>query len=138
MGSNYVALGVIRALALEGIEVIHLSTDRFDIAHFSRFAYRSVRAPSPTNEIPKLLELLMDTKENWDGALILPTDDPSVVFVSKYRQALTKRYIPAVQGWRVIKRIIDKKSLYIHAHKIGIPIPKVVFPDSLQSLMEKK
>lgn len=138
LGSNYVALSVIRALASEGIKVIHLSTWRFDIARFSRFVSMSVRAPSPTNESSKLLGLLMNTKENWDGALLLPTDDPSVVFVSKNRQALTERYIPAVQDWNVIERIIDKKSLYIHAHKIDIPVPKVVFPDSAQSLMERK
>ena len=121
LGSNSVALGVIRALALEGIEVIHLSIERFDIARYSRFVAKSVRAPSPVDESSKLLELLMNTKENWDGSLLLPTSDPSVVFVSKNRQTLTERYIPAVQDWDVIEKIIDKKSLYIQAQKIDIP-----------------
>jgi predicted ATP-grasp superfamily ATP-dependent carboligase len=138
LGSNYTALGVCRALASEGIEVIHLSTEHFDIARFSRFVSRSIKAPSPTKESSKLLELLMNTKENWDGALLTPTSDSTVIFLSKNRQALAKRYIPAVQDWNVIERIIDKKSLYIQAHKIDIPTPKVVFPDSVQSLMERK
>ena len=138
LGSGYTALGVIRALASEGIEVIHLSTERYDVARFSRFVSRSVKAPSPTNESSKLLELLMNTKENWDGSLLIPTNDSNVIFVSKNRQALTERYIPAVQDWDVIERIIDKKLLYIQAHKIDIPAPKVVFPDSVQSLMKRK
>ena len=133
LGSNHVALGVIRALASEGIEVIHLSTDRFYIARFSRFVTRSVKAPSATRESSGLLEFLMNTNENWDGAL-LPTNDPSVVFVSKNRQTLAERYIPAVQDWNLIERIIDKKSLYIQAQKIDDPTPKVVFPDSVQAL----
>jgi len=138
LGSNYAALGAIRTLASEGIEVIHLSTDRFYIARFSRFVTRSVKAPSPTRESSRLLEFLMNTNENWDGALLLPTNDPSVVFVSKNRQTLAERYIPAVQDWNLIERIIDKKSLYIQAQKIDVPTPKVVFPDSVQALMEMK
>ena len=136
LGSNYAALGAIRTLASEGIEVIHLSTDRFYIARFSIFVTRSVKAPSPTRESSRLLEFLMNTNENWDGALLLPTNDPSVVFVSKNRQTLAERYIPAVQDWNLIERIIDKKSLYIQAQKIDDPTPKVVFPDSVQALME--
>jgi predicted ATP-grasp superfamily ATP-dependent carboligase len=138
LGSNYVALGVIRALATEGLEVIHLSTERFDIARFSRFVTKSIKVPSPTNESSKLLELLINTEEHWDGSLILPTTDPGVVFVSNNRQALIERYVPAVQDWNVVERIIDKKLCYIQAHKIDIPAPKVIFPDSVQSLLERK
>ncbi len=138
IGGGTAALGVSRALASKDVEIIYLSTRPHDFARFTKFASRSIKVPSPITDGNKLLELLMNTKEDWDGALLMPTVDPCVVFVSQNREVLSGRYIPAVQKWSVIKRIIDKRSLYLQSQQIGIPTPRVLFPDSDQSFMVRK
>ena len=85
-----------------------------------------------------LLDLLMETKENWDGALLIPTLDEYVIFVSQNRPELKKRYVCGVQDWEVIGRIINKDKLYHQAQKIDVPTPRVFFPDSLQSIAERR
>jgi predicted ATP-grasp superfamily ATP-dependent carboligase len=138
IGGGATALGIFRALASKDIEIIFLSTRPYDFARFSKFASRSIKVPSPINNSKKLLELLMNTKEDWDGALLMPTVDSCVVFVSQNREVLSDRYIPAVQEWNVIRRIIDKGSLYLQAQQIGIPTPVVLFQDYNQPFIVRK
>jgi predicted ATP-grasp superfamily ATP-dependent carboligase len=138
MGGGAAALGVSRALALKDIEVIFLSTRPNDFARFTKFATRSIKAPSPINNSNELLELLMDTKEDWDGALLIPTIDSCVVFISQNREILSRRYIPAVQEWSIIKKIIDKGSLYRQAQQIGVPTPRILFPESNPSSIPRQ
>ncbi len=129
LGSGFVALGAIKALAAEGIDVIHLSPDKYDFACYSKYVKTYFKVPLPKNDTQSLLNVLMNTKERWDGSLLLPTDDDSVVFVSKNRDELQNRYIPVPQQWSILGRIIEKKALYEEAYKLDIPVPKVIIPD---------
>jgi predicted ATP-grasp superfamily ATP-dependent carboligase len=140
LGCGYTALGVIQALASKGVKVIYLSTspNRHEFSHFSRFVLEFLKAPSPVDERDKLLELLMRKKQNWEGALMIPTSDASVAFVSQNREILAARYVLAVQKWDIVKRILNKRSLYLKAQEIGIPTPKILFPDSVEILSTKK
>ena len=137
-GSGFVALGAVRALSLEGIEVILLSTGGYDFARFSKYVHKSFKVPSPEKDAPKLIEFLMHTNEDWDGALLLPADDNFVVFTSKNRELLSERYVPAPQPWSIMGKIIDKKYLYQESHKINIPAPKVIYPKSMEDLSLNK
>ena len=89
---------MIEALASSGVEVLYLSTspNRHEFSHFSRFVSGFIKVASPEEEEGRLLELLMGTERNWDGALLMPTTDLSVAFVSKNRETLTTRYVTAV------------------------------------------
>jgi predicted ATP-grasp superfamily ATP-dependent carboligase len=134
LGSGFVVYGAIRALGLHGIQIIHISSKRLDFARFSKFVHKSVVAPSASNRSIELLSILINLPKEYDGALILPTDDDNVVFVSKNRNILAQRYVPAPQDWKVIGKIIDKKTLYIEAQKINIPTPDVFFPESVDDI----
>ena len=134
LGHGDTALGVVQAMAQAGIKVVYASTGIRDHARFSRFISDRVRGFSSEGDNRELLRLMLRTSNTWDGALLMPCDDVSVSFVSRNRDALVGRYVPTVQGWNVIKRIMNKRSLYLHAREINIPLPKVWFPDSIQSL----
>jgi len=134
LGHGDIALGVVRALAQSGVKVIYVSTATRDHAWFSKFISDRVRAPSLKDNGRELLGRLLKTRKNWDGALLMPCNDVSVSFISRNRDALKARYIPTVQGWDVISRIMNKRLLYLHAQEIGIPLAKVSFPDSIKSL----
>jgi predicted ATP-grasp superfamily ATP-dependent carboligase len=134
LGHGDTALGVVRALAQSGVKVIYVSTATRDHARFSKFISDRVRAPFLKDNGRELLGFLLETRKNWDGALLVPCNDVSVSFVSRNRDALKARYVSAVQGWDVISRIMNKRLLYPHAQEIGVPLPTVLFPDSIQSL----
>jgi predicted ATP-grasp superfamily ATP-dependent carboligase len=101
LGASYGALAVVRALAKEGIPVILMFSDPHDHACHSRFTSQRVRIPNPMDDSEGLLALLMETKEDWDGALLIPTLDEYVIFVSQNRTELQKRYVFTVRDWDV-------------------------------------
>jgi len=138
LGTGGGVLAVIETLAAHGIEVIYFSTSRHDPVRFSRFISKRVMVSSPQDEDGRLLELLMDPGEDWDGALLMPVTDAAAIFVSQNREVLASRYIPTVQEGKVVERIINKRQLYLQAQKAGIPLPKVIFPDSVQSLVQRR
>jgi predicted ATP-grasp superfamily ATP-dependent carboligase len=140
LGQTKTALGVIHALASEGVKVIYLSTSQSngDFSHFSRFVSQYVKVPSPKDGRDELIQLLMGTKQDWKGALLIPTNDLSVTFVSQNRDALGTRYVIPVQKWDIVRRILNKRSLYLKAKEIGVPTPRFLFPDSVESLLRKQ
>jgi predicted ATP-grasp superfamily ATP-dependent carboligase len=138
LGASYVALGVIKAFAKVGISVILMYTEPNDHAYHSRFISQRIRIPNPLDDSAGLLRLLMETDENWDGALLIPTLDEFVIFISQNSSALKKKYVFTVRDWDITKRIINKNMLYPQAQSIGIPTPKFFFPDSVEYITEKQ
>ncbi len=138
LGCRDIGLGVIRALAAKDIAVMAIPGEVYDFAHFSRFVAATTKRISPDEEGVKLLDFLFDLNKDWDRALLIPTNDPSAVFIARNRKALASRFVPAVQEWEIIGKIINKSPLYDQAQKIGVPVPKVFSPHTAESLIEKK
>ena len=137
-GCRDIGLGVIHSLAAKNIAVMAIPHEVYDFAHFSKFVSAKTGRISPDKENIKLLDFLMNLNKDWDGAFLLPASDPSAVFIARNRGELANRFVPAVQGWEVISRIINKAALYEQAGKIGIPAPTVFYPDGAESLIEKR
>jgi D-aspartate ligase len=138
LGCRDIGLAVIRALAAKDIAVMAIPCEVYDFAHFSRFVSAKTKRISSLKENVELLGLLMSLNKDWDGAFLLPASDPAAVFIARNREELINRFVPAVQGWEVISRIINKAALYEQAGKIGIPAPIVFYPDSAESLIKKR
>jgi len=134
LGGFYGALSVVKALGMEGVQVILLSPDPHDHACYSRFVSEKVIIPDPMDDSDELLDILMETKQNWDGALLIPTLDEYVIFVSQNIEKLRNRYVFTIQDWGVINKIINKNLLYPEAQKVAVPAPRIFTPDSVQSL----
>jgi D-aspartate ligase len=138
LGCRDVGLGVIRSLAAKNIKTMAIPTEFYDFAHFSRFVAAKTGMMSPDKEGVKLLDFLLNLDESWDGALILPTNDPAVVFIARNRKPLSSRFMPAAQELETISKIIDKSRLYQQAQNIGIPMPAVFPSETVEALMQKK
>lgn len=136
LGCRNIGLGVIRALASKNIDVMAIPDKGFDFAHFSRFVTVKTERMSPDEEGTKLHDFLLNLEKDWDGSLILSTSDPFSIYLSKNRKALSSRYIPAIQEWDTIHKILNKALLYQHAQKTGVPIPAVLFPDTIEGLTQ--
>lgn len=138
LGAGYGALSVVKALNMRGIQVILLCTARDDHAYCSRFVSERIIIPDPVDDSDGLLGLLMETRENLDGALLIPTLDEYVIFISQNRMRLKERYVFTVQDWRVVGRIVAKSQLYLQAQKDNVPVPRFFLPDSIEFLVKRQ
>lgn len=138
LGAHYGALSVVRALGREGLHVILAASDSHDHACHSKFVSELVVAPDPADGGDELLEVLTETKRDWGGALLIPTLDEYVIFVSKNQAELKKRFVFTVQGWELIRTILLKNLLYAAAREAAVPAPKFCVPDSVQDLEQKQ
>jgi D-aspartate ligase len=132
LGGQYGALSVTKALAKENIQVILLAPSSHNHAWHSRFISQRVTIPDAKDN--GLLDLLINPKEDWEGALLIPTLDDYVIFISENRTELKKKYVFTVQDWGVARRIINKDLLYPQAQEIGVPTPRFFLPDSMEYL----
>lgn len=138
LGCRDVGLGVIRALSAKNVNVMAIPDGVFDFAHFSRFAAAKTKMMSPGEGEKELLDFLLALDTKWDRALILPTNDPTALFIAKNNKALSSRFVVAAQDWDAMDTIINKARLYRQARKIGVPMPEVFLPDSVESLIHRK
>lgn len=125
-GTGVVAYGAITECAQAGFHVIHLTTKRDDIAARSRLiderAFNEFDAASES----EVLSYFLTSADRWKGAMLLPVNDRHVVFVSRHFDALSDHYRCCTQPWAMLKEIVNKNRLYLHAHDIGVPAPKIL------------
>ena len=136
IGGHFQGLGLVRALATEGVDVVLLDRDPC-LARVSRYVRRFLRCPDVRNEEAFLNFLVGLAKDGGlEGWVIFPTDDETVFFLSRYRDRLDGLYRLTTPAWDVVKFAYDKKQSYRLAEKIGIPIPKTYYPEGLDGLDE--
>jgi predicted ATP-grasp superfamily ATP-dependent carboligase len=128
LGTGFNAYSLIRAFGSAKIYVVHLSYKPSDFARRSKFVCQWHRVPSPETDGPALLKFLLYHSKIEKGAFIIGSDDASVIFLSKNREMLSKRFIPAHESWEVIGRIINKDRLYKNAKDLGVPVPMIIIP----------
>lgn len=138
MGGHYGALAVAKALAHEGLRVTVLTSDPHDHICNSRFVSELIIVPHPSMDSGGLLTILMEKKRDWDGALLIPSLDEYVIFVSQNAAKLKERFLFTIQAWEVVKRIINKNFLYAEAQHAAIPTPRFFLVDSVASLEQRQ
>ena len=134
LGAHYGGLSVVRALSAEDIEVMVVASDTRGHAAHSRFVSRYLVAPDPSDHADELLQALMGLEPKWDGALLMPTLDEYVIFVSQDSRELERRFRFAVPEWDVVDTTINKNHLYPAAVEAGIPVPDFLVPASEEDL----
>ena len=134
IGGHFQGLGVVRALARHGIRVAVIDSEPC-LSRFSRYVSIYVRTPDVRNQHTYLDFLKrLALKQHMEGWVIYPTDDETVHFLSRNRDALKDFYRIPTPSWDVIKFVYDKKRSYRLAEKIGIPIPKTYYPVNLDDV----
>jgi len=136
LGTGVVSLGVIRDLVDDGVKVTHISSKPDDIALRSRLPSERVLLRENQQSTDELLQVLLDPARDWDGACLIPTIDPMVVFVSKNLARLKTRFTTPVIEWAKLQRVVDKGMLYAAADAAGIPVPRVHLVTTLEDACE--
>lgn len=126
---------VVRALGKEGIRSIVLyDKEKDELGRYSRYAAESIKVPRFIEEPQRLLDFLVEKQEEWAGTLIIPTKDYTVEFLARYKETLGQHYIIPTPELGVVEGIVNKKPLYDTAQKLGIGVPRIFAPASLEEL----
>ena len=136
LGSYVNALAVTRSLGRKGIYVIMASHVRHQVGAYSRYVKEFNAVPDPYNDENGLHDLLMSKVPEWQGAIIIPTDDFYVDMLSKSKAELSKYYIVPTADRRAIEIIQNKRLSYELAMRLDIPAPMTLFPENLEDVSE--
>jgi predicted ATP-grasp superfamily ATP-dependent carboligase len=82
------------------------------------------------------LQFLTDlaSRENINGWIVYPNDDETVSLLARHKEQLEKYYQIPTPDWDVVKFAYEKRLTYQLAEKIGIPVPRTLYPDSAEEV----
>jgi D-aspartate ligase len=127
IGSDYIALGVVRSLGRQGIPVWVLRDSMHAEAAVSRYARHCL--PWPADEAARLALLLKLTSEyglhNW---VLFPTDDEAAALVARNHQILAKHFSLTTPPWETLQWAYDKRKTHSLADRLSIGQPWTRFP----------
>lgn len=133
-------LGVTRALGALGVNVYGIDYRSDSVAFGSKFCQRQLVFADPITEPDKCLDQFVRLAKTIPGkAVLMPTADAYVAFVSQYAAQLKDYYLFNIPAPEVLGSLVDKTEQYALAEKLGIPVPKTFTPtdmDSLEAMQE--
>lgn len=130
LATHNIGLGVMRALGQYGVPIVAIYYQKQDMGYVSKYVKEKVPAPHPEKSEKQFIDLLIDCAKRYANGILIPTDDATLVAVSKHKTLLANYYIVACADWEITKRIIDKKYTYELAESLGIPAPKTIVPQN--------
>lgn len=137
MGLSLTALGVIRSFGKKGIEVIGIDYKRQQISSFSKHC-KSLHCPDPEISEDDLLLFMKSLGNKLNiQAVLFPTSDEFVVFVSKNRSDLNSYFKFMLPSHEIVEILNDKRKLYKIAEENGISMPKTFALNGIEDLTKK-
>jgi len=132
VGLRINGIGVVRALAREGIEVLAID-DNFDTAFGATKYAKKIKCPNVNDE--SLIDTLCNIgKEFSEKNVLILTLDKSVELVSEYREGLEKYYIFNLPDKDIIKKLTTKSTLYDYVSQLGLNVPKTYYINDVSLL----
>jgi predicted ATP-grasp superfamily ATP-dependent carboligase len=127
IGSDYIALGVVRSLGRKGIPVWVLRDSMHAEAAVSRYARRCL--PWPADPADRLALLLKIPNEyglnNWT---LFPTDDEAAALVARNHEELAEHFYLTTPPWETLQWAYDKRQTHGLAVRLDIGQPWTRFP----------
>lgn len=118
-------LAVVRSLGAHGIRVIGVWYGRTRLAASSRFVKSRYQAPDPDQDASGFTDFLLSLSSSLSGAVLFPTDDASLLALSRYKERLAGQYHVVAEDWPVVRQLLTKLSTYELATRYGVPCPLV-------------
>jgi len=122
MGLTETGLAVARSLGRRGIKTIGVNPSRSP-ASFSSFLHY-IREPKEESE--KLAFYLGLAKKIGHRAVLLPTGDPNVLFLSRHRDLLGQHFAFFIPSRDTLAAITSKRQLIRTATALDLPLPRSI------------
>jgi predicted ATP-grasp superfamily ATP-dependent carboligase len=132
--SHIVGLAVIRSLGRRGVPVVVLHYLPVEMGHVSKYAREHFRITSPAKDEGAFIRDILALSDRYRRALLVPTDDYTLVALSKYKDRLERHFDVLAQDWSLIKKVVNKQYTYELAERIGVPYPKTIPCDRFEDV----
>lgn len=127
-------LAAMRNLGRQGIPVVGIDANPDHIGFASRYGSALV-APDPEKEPEQLVEFLLDHAAKYDQQPVLsPASDGTVLFVSRYSDALAERFRFTHLPDNVLEAVINKRHLYELAERHSLHTADTFYPRSMDEV----
>lgn len=134
ISGDYQGLGIIRSISQNNIPVYLLDSGPC-IAKSSRFTSKFFKCPSTDSEKLFINFLIrFSEQEKTNGWVIYPTTDEMVRLFAINKAELSKCYKIYTPEWQITEKLYNKKLTYTFAEKLGIPIPRTFYPESIKEI----
>jgi len=118
-------LAVARSLGAAGVPVIGVWYGRSQLACKSRFVASCQRSPDPDEDEEAFLDFLISRSDEWTGAVLFPSDDASLLSVSRHKARLAQHYRVIAEDWDVVRPLLEKVHTTDIAMRCGVPCPRI-------------
>ena len=131
-------LGAVRSLGRLGIPVNGLDSDPSMPGFKSRFCIAKL-CPDPVHQPDKLVQFLLNEGRRLQNpGIIFPATDAFVLFLSRYRDDLSKYFRFALPSSNVLEAIVNKRRQYELAEQVGTPYPPTFYPETMDDVQRIK
>ncbi len=118
-------LAIIRALGARKIPVAGAAYGNGQIGLSSRYLDAKLRCPDPAEREAQFIAYLERLPARWEGAVLFPSDDASLVALARHKERLSQRFRVVAQSWERVRDLIEKHRTYEIAREAGVPFPKL-------------
>jgi len=132
--SHIVGLAVIRALGQRRIPIVVLHYLPVEMGRVSKYVSRHFRITPPNISEEHFVNDILALSDRYSGALLVPTDDYTLVALSKNKERLEAHYRVVAQDWKIVCRIVKKQFTYELAEHIGVPYPKTAICEDVADI----
>ncbi|MEN8121657.1 MAG: hypothetical protein ABFS35_15000 [Bacteroidota bacterium] len=130
LGNHIQGLGISRIAGRLGYDITLFNISSLSVARFSNTCKKFVKF----NNSDHLLELLRKRNIENKTALLIPTNDYMVGFLSDNYDLLDNKYYISIAPKEITDIAYNKRKTYQTASEANIPIPKSYYPDSFYDL----
>lgn len=129
----YGPLAAARLFGAHGIPVTTADPHLISPTSWSRHVARRVRCPRAEWD-PGLVDWLLDFGQRHPGHVLYPTSDGLAWLLSAHAEKLGRHYRLFSPPPAVMRRVLDKASLYGLARRVGIEVPRSWYPEDEEDL----
>ena len=124
IGGYVNGLGLVRSLAAQKRKIIIITTQPYDIAHHSKYVHSHLHVPGLDLHPERLSEVLLRHAGEWQGALVIPTNDEAIASLALSHETLAPWFRLAIPPLEAVPYILDKTKMLEAAVNIGMMTPE--------------
>ena len=135
-GDYISAYGVIRGLKNKSIPIYIVSRNGKGLASNSIHVKKSFTLKPDDEDFISKLNLWFSKNINMESVLLIAGDDDYLDTLSKNIKKLNHKMKPTFPSWEKVKLVREKRYTYEIAESLGIPIPKTLYINSREKLVD--
>jgi len=133
---HYNTLAVVRSLGKRGWDITASGFGRFDQSKFSRYCSSAFTYPDSMMFMDEFVNCIVDVVSKVDYDVLLPVGLKTTIPLSMMKNKLVDYVDLPIPDYDTIIIAHDKSKMLKFAEKLGVPIPRTVYPSDNLSLLE--